>query len=285
MKLVSRARDLAASGQPVAVLRVARVRGSAPREEGAVMLVTRDGILGSIGGGTLEWKALAQAQRLLEKGPSQHAAQYALGPDLGQCCGGQVEILTEVYDQSNCHLMGNDTKAIGRQLFLFGAGHVGKSLVLVLAQTEFDVVWCDPRPGAFPSHVPGNVRTCNEQDVPGVLTGAQAGSLVLVMTHSHALDFAIVDASLRNPAVAVTGLIGSATKRARFESRLTAAGVPPERVTALICPIGVGGIRSKRPEAIAISTAAQLLALDESLNLAEGCPAMSIVSERLAASA
>ena len=108
--------------------------------------------------------------------------------------------------------------------------------------------------------------------MPGVLTGAPEGSLAIVMTHSHALDLAIVDACLRNPAISVTGLIGSATKRARFEKRLAEAGVPQEQIAGLICPIGLGGIRSKRPDAIAISTAAQLVALDESLKLGKASP-------------
>lgn len=283
MSIMSRARAIAASGEPVAVLRVARVQGSAPREEGAAMLVTRSGILGSIGGGTLEWKALAEAQRLLGKGPSCQTSRYALGPDLGQCCGGRVEVVTEVFDKSTSHLIARDESIGGRQLFLFGAGHVGKALVLVLSQTELDVIWCDPRPQAFPTHVPANVTRRDDQDSPAILASAAPGSLVLVMSHSHALDLAIVDASLRNANVAATGLIGSATKRARFENRLGAAGVPAERIAALICPVGIGGIRSKRPEAIAISTAAQILALDESLKLAEGSPAMT--SELCAASA
>lgn len=283
MSILSRARDIAASGESVALLRVSHVQGSAPREEGALMVVTRSGILGSIGGGTLEWKALAEAQRLLGKGPCRQASRYALGPDLGQCCGGRVEVVTEVFDQSTSHLITQDKTAGSRQLYLFGAGHVGKALVLVLSQTEFEVIWCDPRPNAFPSHVPANVRRRGDLDSPAILAGAAPGSLVLVMSHSHALDLAIVDAALRNANVAATGLIGSATKRARFESRLAAAGVPPQRIAALICPIGIGGIRSKRPEAIAISTAAQILALDETLKLAEGSPAMT--SEFRAASA
>ena len=269
MNLLKRAHDIATSGRPVAVLRIAGVRGSAPREQGAMMLVTRDGILGSIGGGTLEWKALAEAQRLLDRGPSRHVSRYLLGPDLGQCCGGQVEVVTEIFQASNIHLLHTGEVSAPRRLYLFGAGHVGKALVLTLAPTDFDIVWCDPRPQAFPSHLPGNVTPRDAQDVVSVLAAAPAGSLALVMSHSHALDLAIVDASLRNSNIAATGLIGSATKRARFESRLAVAGVPAERIAALICPIGIGGIRSKRPEAIAISTAAQVLALDESLKLAE----------------
>ncbi len=102
------------------------------------------------------------------------------------------------------------------------------------------------------------------------------------MSHSHALDLAITDASLRNPNVAETGLIGSASKRTRFERRLKEAGVAAEKVEKLICPIGIGGIRSKRPEAIAISTAAQLVALDERLAMGAASRPMTLQPDRAA---
>jgi len=95
-----------------------------------------------------------------------------------------------------------------------------------------------------------------------------AGSLVFVMSHSHALDLAVVDAALRNPSAVKVGLIGSATKRARFEKRLREAGLPESRLKDLVCPIGVPGVRSKLPAAIAAATAAQILVLDEELKLA-----------------
>lgn len=274
MKLFDRARSLMNNGKQVALVRVARVSGSAPREEGAMMLVTDTGIAGSIGGGTLEWKAMAEAQRLLRSGGMQSLLRYSLGPDLGQCCGGRVEVSTEILDASGIGRLATDASEPQRTILLFGAGHVGRSLVLLLAQLPFAITWCDPRPGAFPAVVPGNVTLRGDEDSQALLADAPMGSIVLVMTHSHALDLAIVDASLRNPAVAVTGLIGSATKRARFEKRLAEAGVDRQRVDSLICPIGIGGIRSKRPEAIALSTAAQLVALDESLKLGEACPTM-----------
>jgi len=264
MSLAARARTLLRQGIPAALVRVGTVKGSAPREEGAAMLVTADGIAGSIGGGTLEWKAMAEAQRLLRAGGARSVMRYALGPDLGQCCGGNVEIISDVLTDALLADLETEGEK-GRRLYLFGAGHVGRALVLVLAQTQFDIVWCDPRPNAFPGAVPGNVTLRGDDDPSAILADAPPGSLVLIMSHSHALDLAVTDTSLRNPNVAETGLIGSASKRARFERRLREAGVSAGRISALICPIGIGGIRSKRPEAIAISTAAQLIALDERL--------------------
>jgi xanthine dehydrogenase accessory factor len=229
--------------------------GSTPREVGASMFVTRDGFHGSIGGGTLEWRAMAQAQKLLQKGEGRHVATFSLGPDMGQCCGGRVELVTEIVPLAS--QVG--ASAVHSRLYLFGAGHVGRALVLALAPLPFEVMWIDERPSAFPSLMPGNVRAVQPASAPAQLLDAQPQSLVLVMTHSHALDLAIVDAALRNPNVNHVGLIGSGTKRARFERRLAESGVAADRIAALACPIGAGRLRSKHPAIIAASTVVQLL--------------------------
>ena len=112
--------------------------------------------------------------------------------------------------------------------------------------------------------MPSNVTPLAPEDAAAVLAEAPDGSLAFIMSHSHALDLAIADAALRNAAVARVGLIGSATKRARFEKRLREAGVAEDRIDGLICPIGVGGIRSKEPAMIALATAAQIASLRRS---------------------
>jgi len=266
-----------------ALVSVISTEGSAPRDAGAHMVVTPQGYHGSIGGGTLEWHAIAAAQGMLAKGAAVRVTSHSLGPDLGQCCGGQVRLRTEAFDTSKLKDLGNlaAREAHGsftvsfdgidlqfaedqRRVYLFGAGHVGRALVLALAPLPFDITWIDSRPEAFPRAVPQNVTLAAETD----LAEAPHGSLVFIMSHSHALDLAIADAALRNAGIAQVGLIGSATKRARFQKRLREAGIAPERITSLICPIGVPGIRSKTPVAIAAATAAQILMLDESLRLA-----------------
>src|SRR5207247_4557575 len=141
----------------------------------------------------------------------------------------------------------------------FGAGHVGKALILAMAPLPFDIHWIDARPGAFLGAVPRNVMLFEDAD----LSEAPEGSFVFIMSHSHALDLALCDQALRNPRIAQVGLIGSATKRARFVKRLKEAGVDGARVDSLICPIGIQGIRSKEPAMIATATAAQILVLDE----------------------
>ena len=247
----------------VVLVTVADAKGSVPREVGAQMLVTKSGFLGSIGGGTLEWKAMAEAQMMLGGGSGIKASRFTLGPDLGQCCGGQVGLRFETFTETTALANAITTDPPCRRIALYGAGHVGRALVLVLAQSEFDVVWVDPRPGAFPAASPGNVTLHGDDP----LTALARASLAIVMSHSHALDFDVVDAALRQSNVERVLLIGSATKRARFLSRLRAAGHSEERLKDLICPIGVGTLRSKKPYAIAISTAQHILALDEALSL------------------
>lgn len=271
-----------------ALVSVVRTQGSVPREEGARMVVTRDGFHGTIGGGTLEWKALAEAQRLLGKGAQVKMLTQSLGPDLGQCCGGRVTLAIESFDAASMAQardfavreaqgpftvsgrLPGITETFGercRAVLVFGAGHVGRALILSLAPLPFDVTWVDPRPEAFPGAMPQNVTGFSGDPLQAV-AAAPEGALAVIMSHSHALDLQIADAALRNPRVAHVGVIGSATKRARFERRLRAAGVDPARVDAMICPIGIGGIRSKLAAAIAVSVAAQLITLDEALSAA-----------------
>ena len=274
-----------------AMVSVVKVEGSAPREAGARIVVTPLGFHGTIGGGTLEWHAIAKAQALLGK-PTQHKlSSHSLGPDLGQCCGGRVQLVTEVFAANDLveakgfamqeekgvfavsgRILAPDfTEQFGdsnRKLYLFGAGHVGRALVLALAALPFDIMWIDPREGAFPSAVPSNVTLIRSENPVAELSNAPVDSFALVMTHSHPLDLEIIDVVLRNPSFAYAGLIGSATKRARFSKRLREAGVPDENISALVCPIGISSIKSKHPAAIAAATAAQLLERDELLRTA-----------------
>lgn len=279
------ARMLEAEGS-CALVSVIRAEGSVPREEGARMVVTRLGFHGTIGGGTLEWKALAEAQRLLGKPRRVKMLTQSLGPDLGQCCGGRVTLAIESFDHAAraevLELAAREetglftitgrlpgiTESFGelrRNVLVFGAGHVGRALILALAPLPFEVTWADPRPDSFPGAMPQNV-TGFSGDPLDLVAAAPEGALAMIMSHSHALDLSIADAALRNPRLAHVGVIGSATKRARFERRLRDAGVDRARVEAMICPIGIGGIRSKLPAAIAVAVAAQVITLDEALS-------------------
>jgi xanthine dehydrogenase accessory factor len=244
---------------------VTQAQGSTPREVGAAMIVTADGFHGTIGGGTLEWRAMAEAQRLMRRKGTTSKISYALGPDMGQCCGGRVELLTEVFTASVLPVE-EGAEHVRTTLCLFGAGHVGRALVLALAPLPFDVVWVDSRRDAFPLAMPANVRAVQSEHPLEVIGALPQSSVALVLTHSHELDLALVDALLRHPHVAHVGVIGSSTKRARFEKRLREAGVEDAQIAALACPIGVGGVRSKHPAAIAASTVVQVLQWHETLN-------------------
>ena len=280
------ARALKAHGS-CALVSVVKAEGSVPREEGARMVVSPQGFHGTIGGGTLEWKALAEAQRLLAKPRQVKMLTQSLGPDLGQCCGGRVTLAIESFEAASLPEIRElaareergpftlDGRLPGiaerfgerrRPVLLFGAGHVGRALVLALAPLPYDVTWADPRPEAFPAAMPQNVTAVSGDPLEVVVASAVPGSLAFIMSHSHTLDLALADSALRNPAIAHVGVIGSATKRARFERRLGEAGVAAERVKSMICPIGIGGIRSKLPAAIAVSVAAQIMTLDEALS-------------------
>ena len=338
-----------------ALVTVAEIRGSAPREPGARMVIAPDGgFRGTVGGGELEWQAIGVARDVLARNaPAAALGRFTLGPDLGQCCGGSVRLLTEVFDLDRLDEVralaareaagpfvtrgriaphgverlvvdgpvpaaldadgtgrpvnrpvivdspagGDDARerlpkgprrAGGvhagppvvlegdgliverfcdprRPVWLFGAGHVGRALMLALAPLPFDVTWIDERADAFPAAMPANVRSLPSADPAGEVARAPVGALIVVMTHSHARDLAVVHAALAVGRFGYVGLIGSASKRARFTRRLREAAVPAARIAKLVCPIGMPTISSKHPAAIAAGVAVQLLERDEAL--------------------
>ena len=240
-----------------ALVTITNAEGSTPREEGAWMIVTLNGYHGSIGGGTLEWHAMAEAQALLGKPATYKSIRKHLGPDLGQCCGGRVDLRIESYDAASLpalHGIAANHKSNNQHIHLWGAGHVGRALVMALAPLPFEISWWDARPNAFPVAIPQNV-TC----FSGAPSEMEDHAFVLVMSHSHALDFEIVDYALRNPTFAFVGLIGSQTKRSRFLKRLREAGHDEHNISLLTCPIGSSTIKSKLPAAIAAGVALQML--------------------------
>jgi len=243
-----------------ALITLAETAGSAPREAGARMVVRASGgFYGTIGGGELEHEALEEARAALAagRGPS-HRRSVALGPELGQCCGGRVVWRIETFDKRDLGELGLFGEA-ATPVYLFGAGHVGRALALALAPLPFAVRWIDPRPDEFPQFAPANAKLVAAADPPAELKAAPDGALVLAITHSHPLDLAVVAEALRQDRFAYVGMIGSATKRARFVSQLRAAGIAEARVAKLVCPIGAPGIVGKEPAVIAVAVAAQLL--------------------------
>src|SRR5277367_5785176 len=159
-------------------------------------------------------------------------------------------------------------------VLLFGAGHVGRAVVLALAPLPFTVRWIDGRPDQFPQHVPQNVATVCTDAAALELTQAPRDALVVVMTHSHALDFDITVAALRRRTFDFVGLIGSETKRARFVSFARQMGVTQRDIERLVCPIGITEIKGKEPPVIAAALAAQLLMVSEQVSVTQPSPAI-----------
>lgn len=301
-------------GREPAVVRVlvAGVRGSSPREPGACMLVSRAGIHGTIGGGNLEWQATQAAHSLLLAGTHSAAAlrRLVLGRELGQCCGGVVQLWLERFTPLDLPLLRRAVALVSSGacatiiselsgespvrrrlearppqdlppvllaehgdkrllvetlatrhpvLWLYGAGHVGQALIRMLAELPFEVTWIDSRAELLPAGLPDNIHPLCRQAPVDTVSLAPAGARFLVMTHDHAVDYALCRTILARGDFAWLGLIGSKSKGARFRSRLARDGVSAEAIRRLICPIGVEGVQSKWPAAIAVGVAAQLL--------------------------
>lgn len=317
--------DLAAAAEPAVLVTVAGIRGSAPREIGAKMIVTATETIGTIGGGQLEYQSTRVAVDMLDDDKTT-LRSFPLGSSMGQCCGGVVEILFEpipdgmpawLRDLSALHgqrepaiiatrisrsnpakmvvtkeaVFGTESEDAGlvsrardilknpvttrdvQELYepvvvadlniaVFGAGHVGTAVVNALSGLDCNIRWIDSRAKMF-REVPANVRAIDASDPALEVAAMPAGSFYLVMTHSHALDFDICDRILRRRDARYCGLIGSLSKRRRFEKRYRQQGMAQPIIDQLVCPIGVAGISGKKPAEIAVSAAAEILKIRE----------------------
>ena len=254
---------------------VASVQGSGPREVGAWMAVFPQTLVNTIGGGHLEFQAISEARALLTRPASENTSQtstdeenalttrYALGPALGQCCGGVVHLKFERISAADAPALKQRLLAGGQPLALFGGGHVGRALVNVLSTLPYNVQWVDSRDEIFPTHLPPNVVCEHSDPVHAAVADLPSGVSVLIMSFSHAEDLDVVAACLKRQRLQgdlkFVGLIGSKTKWATFQHRLEAKGFTAEELAFITCPIGVSGISGKEPEVIAVSVAAQLL--------------------------
>jgi xanthine dehydrogenase accessory factor len=240
-------------------VRVSRHAGSVPRETGTRMIVSRDEVAGTIGGGHLELKAIDTAREMLaraERVPHEH--HYPLGPALGQCCGGAVTLAFTPLDTAALARWPDETSLFTLQLY--GAGHVGRAIVRLLEGLPCRVQWIDERDSEFPREASAaNIERVCVEPVEAEVKEAPPGAFYLVLTHSHDLDLAITEAILKRGDFAYLGLIGSKTKRARFLHRFEQRGIDAGALDRMTCPIGVPGIDGKRPEEIAIAVVAQLL--------------------------
>jgi xanthine dehydrogenase accessory factor len=249
-----------AAGRAAMVVEVVDFRGSVPRETGTRMLVATDAVVGTIGGGHLELQAIEHARVMLARGSTDqpHEREIALGPSLGQCCGGVLRLRWQAL--SSAALSAWPAPGPRFHLQLYGAGHVGRAIVRLLAGIDCRVWWIDERDSEFPAEAsPPHIERLCVEPVEAEVKGAPRGACFLVLTHSHDLDLRITEAILRRGDFAYLGLIGSATKRARFMHRFEERGIAAEVLARVTCPIGVPGISGKEPEVIAVAVVAQLL--------------------------
>jgi xanthine dehydrogenase accessory factor len=255
-------RATAGRDEPAIVARVAATRGSAPREGDAWMTIARDRAAGTIGGGQLEWLAIEHARKILSGAASPGRISVALGPEIGQCCGGRVELDFRMADSL---LLGDLEKeaaaALSRlpHVLIFGAGHTGKALARAISPLPVRASLIDERPDQL-AGLPGTVRPVASALPESEVASAPPASAFVAMTHLHSLDFQIVAAALLRGDAAYCGMIGSSTKRAVFESWFAEQGHDRALAAKLTGPIGGTSVRDKRPEVIAAMTAAEILA-------------------------
>lgn len=241
--------DLQRRGEPCVLVTIVEEQGSTPRNAGAKLVVERERLHDTIGGGHLEFKAMQIAREMLEKrSQAARLERFALGASLGQCCGGATVLLFEPLGQPQARIA------------LFGAGHVGRALAPLLAGLPCRLRWIDSREEEFPDPLPAGVERVINDEVLEEVGRMPAGSYFIVMTHDHQLDLQLAEAILKRNDFAYFGLIGSKSKRARFEHRLHERGLTPETVQRMRCPLGLPEVKGKLPLEIAISIAGEVIA-------------------------
>jgi xanthine dehydrogenase accessory factor len=260
MDWLKAAQQLRHDGQPGVLVTVIEVRGHAPREAGAKMVVSREASWGSVGGGNLEAMAIARARELISSGAAEpEICEVQLNPHARtehgrQCCGGFVRLLLEPL-------------AVRPVVALFGVGHVGYELARILSRLPIQLLLVDSRAEQLDrvrlaDVIDGSADVSIHHTLLGeqVLEQLPRGSHVVIMTHDHAEDYALCDAVLRlSQPLRSIGLIGSSVKWTRFQAQLAAAGHSPEAIGRITCPIGQPGITGKDPAVIAVAVAAALL--------------------------
>ncbi|MFV0384520.1 xanthine dehydrogenase accessory protein XdhC [Paracoccus sp. (in: a-proteobacteria)] len=228
-------------------VRIISAKGSVPREAGAQMMVGADRVTGTIGGGQMEYMAIDRARQMLARGETSARMDIPLGPEIGQCCGGRVTLLLD---------RGPALPEARPDVLIFGAGHVGRALALALCPLPFAATLIDSRAPELAQAAPG-VTTRLTPLPEAEIRAARPGSAVVILTHDHALDFLLAAEALARDDLPYTGMIGSTTKRAQFARFARARGLDPAR---LVCPIGAGITRDKRPAVIAACTTVELIA-------------------------
>ena len=227
---------------------VLETKGSTPRDRGAKMVVTKDTVFDTIGGGKLEQLVIDAAREALKlKVKTQQLEHFPLAGKAQQCCGGSVAVLLETFPVARLAVT------------IFGAGHIGRALVQVLEQCDSRVQWVDSRSERFPAGLAGNVKAIPMDEPESMIASLAPEEKVVIVTHDHALDLRLLHQLLDETALASIGLIGSETKASRFKSQLRALGVPASEDWRWRCPVGLPSVSGKLPMEVAVSIASQLL--------------------------
>lgn len=243
------------------VCTLASVRGSSPREQGAFMLVGPRALFGTIGGGALEYLVIEHARRLISSGEAQAVMDVPLGPEIGQCCGGRVGVSLCFADAALREELSRTVAAEDAALphvYVFGAGHVGRSLAQILALLPVRLEVIDTRReelDLLPSAISSRLVALPE----AVIRSAPEGSSFVILTHDHALDFLLAQEALGRTDAAYIGMVGSETKRAKFSSWFREQGGNADALRRLVSPIGAQGLGDKRPSVIAALAAAEIM--------------------------
>ncbi len=247
----------------LALVEVTKALGSTPREAGAWMLVSPAKTYATIGGGQLEFLAIDKARELIAANVATGAMDIPLGPEIGQCCGGRVELAISLVDDARraALLAQAEAEVAARpHLYLFGGGHVGHALASYFSLLPVNLTVVETRADALDG-MPADVATLLTPVPEQAVRDAPAGSAFVVLTHDHALDFLIVAEALKRADAAYVGMIGSKTKRATFRNwYLREAGGGEAALARLVSPIGGDAVRDKRPAVIAALAAAEIVA-------------------------
>ncbi|WP_333002058.1 xanthine dehydrogenase accessory protein XdhC [Vibrio coralliilyticus] len=262
--------QLEKNSEPCVMVTVLEDRGSVPRDAGTKMLVTRDRLIATIGGGHLEHIATKMAREMLLAGErSLKVERFNLGARLGQCCGGMATLSFEPIGTAQKHLV------------VFGAGHVAKALLHIVSTLPFRVTWIDEREEVFPDELPRNVTKLVSDDPVAEVRDMSPNSYYLVMTHNHQLDFELAKAIIDRDDSVYFGMIGSLTKRKKFDMRLAQRGYSQQQINTMICPIGISMVNGKHPAEIAVSVAGELIAHYQGISLEEKRPTPHSEEEQL----
>ncbi len=247
------------------VAELTAVRGSTPREAGAFMLISPTATIGTIGGGALEYMVIDRARQVLRNGEIADTLDIPLGPEIGQCCGGRVDIAMRRLDPARAGSLveAAEAEATGRpHVYLFGAGHVGHALARALVLLPLKVHVVDTRPDEL-AGLPPEVEAIAAPMPEAVVRAAPIGSSYVILTHDHALDFLIAFEALKRPDSPYVGMVGSKTKRAKFTSWFLGEDGESRALDRLVLPIGATayprGLGDKRPEVIAALAAAEIM--------------------------